>query len=189
MRLSHPTNYVGIVNFYKNKDNAKHVIRAVRLLGYVPVVLHCEDVHWIAKAFQSPIRHWIGTGSEWNVIDIGAPRIPQFLLDNPRQRWFLICYSMQSFTYYSMRMNISRLPEKAFYLELGRNGEHYWRNHEFAFKKEDNNLFSRTDLKQILISNTDATIQRAMYKNSILTQYHPERTLEGIEEILTFLQN
>ena len=189
LRLSHHTNYVGVINFYKNKDNAKHVIRAIRILGYVPLVLHCEDPDWTTKAFQSPIRHWIATGSEWNVIDLGAPRMPRFLLDNERQRWFLICYSMQTFAYHSMRMNISKLKERAFYLEVDRNGAHYWRNHEYAFKKLDNSLFSRHDLKNISVSPTDSTIQRAEYKNSILTQYHPERTLEGLEEILMFLQS
>jgi len=163
-------------------------VRAIRLLGYVPLVLDCDDAKWKQKAYQSPIRHWICTGSEWNVIDLDAPRLPQFLLDNVRQRWFLICYSMQTFGYYSLRLNIGRLPERAFYLEMAQNGTHYWRNHEYAFRKQDNNLFSRTDLKNIALFSDDV-ISRAEYKNAIMTQYHPERTLEGLEEILLFLQS
>lgn len=181
-RLAEPICKVGVISCYKNPSLISNLTRALRLLGASPIVFRAANSNWEYVARNSKIRHWIVSGSEWNVKDAGAPRIPPDLVLDPSKRWFFVCYSMQSILH-QLGGRIQRLPEYKKGVETI-DGRMYWRNHGWGFDKDGvDNL--RLDTP---VFAPDGFLMRCSLGNAVLTQYHPERTLEGIEELNWFLK-
>ena len=168
---------VGIINCYKSIDNIVHVLQALQELGHDCTVVDAKEVSSVLPS--SPIRHWIGTGSEYDVHDVDAPRISETIANYTEKRFLLICYSMQSFLVHAHNCTITRMPsEKQAHECLHFNS--IWRNHKWAFKPFDiaSPSFSNAQVFD------DGYVASLECQNILMTQYHPERTRDGIESIL-----
>ena len=180
---------VGILNCYRNAAHAQYVIEAVRHLGHIPVCVYVtrysmkETLDWV---HQSNIRHWIGTGSDYNVCDHDAPCYDESILRMRNKKFLLICYSMQSFLAHVCKCQITKLPSYVQEMQtIG--GVQLWRNHHFGFYKTD--VFSKKYSIQNVQTFADAIVMSATCGNVWMTQYHPERSKQGTFIVLqTFLQ-
>lgn len=180
--LCEPIRKVGVINCYKDSRNIATLVRAVRMLGCAPVVFDVSDPYWVHVARASPIQHWIASGSEWNVVELGAPKLPPSLLLDPQKHWFFVCYSMQS-VLHQLGARIHKLPLYKKEAEAI-DSRLYWRNHGWAFDSAGVQGLRLTDPMYA----KDGSLMRCLLGNAILTQYHPERTLEGLEEMRLFLR-
>jgi len=181
--LAEPIRKVGVINCYKTPSNISILTRAIRLLGASPIVFQVADPTWVSVAQSSAIRHWIVSGSEWNVKDNGAPRIPPDLMLDREKRWIFVCYGMQS-VLCSLGAEIYKLPEYKRAAETVE-GRLYWRNHGWGF--------DRSGVRNLRIAApvfaSDGILMRCYIGNAVLMQYHPERTLEGLEELRDFVRS
>lgn len=152
-----------------------YVEEALRTLGHTPVVFQINDDDLVTKIKDSTITHWIftGTGIAVSVLNPLAPKVPLDIFKLKEKRFLLICYSMES-VLHQMGYPINKRYEtkkERIYLD----GLRVYRNHRFYTP----------------VSALDSTIQRvhsyrgevmtAVYTNSVMTQWHPERTADGIQ--------
>ena len=183
--FSTPLRRVGVLDCFKDRRNLTTLLRAIRIVGGAPVVIRVTEDNWLSRIRNSPIRHWVVSGSEWNVTEHGAPRIFPSLLLHEHQRFLFICYGMQSLVF-QMGGRISKLPEKVQRVDevQGEGNGLFWRNHEWGFK-EDGMIRGIVEP----LYSSDGYFMRGFVGNAMLTQYHPERTLEGLEQMEAFLRS
>lgn len=165
---------IGIVDFSKRTKNNDSLQEALQILGHdIFVVHHSDDWYNIVKS--SHIKHWIMTGSAYDVFSSKSPQIDTRIEDLNKKLFLLICYSMESFLL-KKGYDLKRRERTKEAFMLNSNGRHIiaWRNH---------NTFISTDSLQSrirLLASYKNEIMTASYKNIMMTQWHPERTNDGI---------
>jgi hypothetical protein len=162
---------IGVVKVNTNT----YVEDAVRKLGHIPVVLQINDEDLVKKIKDSSISHWIftGTGIAVTVFNPLAPQVPLDIFKMKDKQFFLICYSMESVLYqmgYPIKKRYETKKER-FQLD----GLHVYRNHRFYTP------VSALDSKIQLVHSFRGEVMTAVYKNAVMTQWHPERTADGIQ--------
>lgn len=178
---------VGILNFHKHVYQVQPLLEAVKSLGHVPVVVPSNQQHDISYALHyietSSIRHWIGSGSEWNVDQSDSPKLDDSLLRMRNKKFFLICYSMQSFLHHVCGCSIQRMPQIVQKIEMVHSIP-LWRNHNYAFFKAELDRQKKYSLQNIQTFQ-DKFVMSLSCGNVWMTQYHPERTEYGVRVILS----
>jgi GMP synthase-like glutamine amidotransferase len=179
---------IGIVSMYPNIKDIKYVEDCIRLIGYKPYVLDLyhgirEKIFNIIK--RSNIIHWIFTGSPTFVTDRNAPQIPLDIYKLHDKKYMMICYSLESIAY-QLKLPISFRQDnkkELFELQINNKKMKLWRNH-YGYLSSHINIDPLEHTKSY-----DGECMVLHYKNSILLQFHPERTNDGIEFINKWINN
>jgi GMP synthase-like glutamine amidotransferase len=179
---------IGIVSLCPNIKHIKYVVNSIRELGYTPYILdlyHGDKLKIFNIIKKSKIYHWIFSGSSCSVIDRNAPQIPLDIYKLNNKKYMMICYSLESIAY-QLKLPISFRKEnkkELFELQVNNKKLKLWRNH-YGYLSSDINI---EPLQHIKSYNQECMI--LLYKNSILLQFHPERTHDGIEFINNWINN
>ena len=193
---------VGIIDMYKGHFGCMNVIYAFQTFGIKPTVYHIDDlielkINVVRLIAQSPIKHWVFTGSDQSIYEKESPQIPMNIFNIFGKKYLLLCYSMESalkqlgclvLKRYERKRELFKLNiQKTKVLLSGRehlfdnipNPAEYWRNHQYYTPV--------TNLNKLIyeVGSYRGELMIAFYKNAILTQYHPERTIAGKR----FMQN
>ena len=192
---------VGLVNLNPHIKDIQTLENACRSLGYRPLILDLtqltkEKVYLFIK--RSKIKKWIFSGSRLMVTDLCAPKIPLEIFNLENKEFMMICYSLQS-VIYQMDYPISyrkNNKKEVFDLYIDRKTiEHMnkqylfeniampmklWRNH-YAFFSPSHIINTNPNNDLIDLVSYDGECMMLFYKNSILLQYHPEKTNDGLQ--------
>jgi len=182
---------------YGSTTESNSVVDALYRLGHsVYVISHKGQtsdslLHQISR---SPIRRWILTGSDYHLHNEGAPKVPIGILDLPKQ-FLLICYSMESLITqcseaqlkerYENRKELFHLPNPTQRATPGlfdgiKTKMVLRRNHLWYFQSGTIAPFTE-------LASFRGEVMIAVYKNCLLTQFHPEKTPDGIKIIKNWL--
>lgn len=167
---------IGLLNMYKNVDDARHIREALSFFGKVDEIQYSES--WAFDIEKSTATHWFVSGSDSNVYDDNAPRLDIRMIFLPK-KFFLICYSMQSFLHHVLKQDIFQFYLMKFIEED--NGTLLWRNHSWGFKSLSHPLTS-------IETFADGIVKKCSFLNLTMRQYHPERTVDGLLEMKQFLE-
>jgi len=189
---------IGIVSLYPNIKDIKYIVNAINMLGYSPYVLDLvrstnRNIYNIIK--KSNIKYWIFSGSPSMVIDRTSPQVPLEIYNLADKEFMLICYSMES-VMYQMDIPISfRRQNKKEVIKLDINHiNHYivkysysyinvWRNHYGYISS----IINKSPFIELASYQGESMI--LLYKNSILVQFHPERTVDGLILIYNWINH
>jgi GMP synthase-like glutamine amidotransferase len=190
---------IGIVSLYPKQKDIQHVENAIKLLGYIPHIIDLahstqDKIYYHIK--NSDIKYWIFSGSPTSVIDKGSPQIPMEIFRLTAKRFMFICYSLES-VMFQLRYPISfrkELKKELFNLDVNitniknTNTSYLFENIYFPMKVWRNhygyvsNLIINNNLIQE-VASYEGESMILLYRNSILVQYHPERTNDGLKLI------
>ena len=190
---------IGIVSLYPKLKDIQNLENAIKILGYNPYVIDLahttpDKIYYYIK--NSWIKYWIFSGSPSTVIDKGSPQIPMELFKLTAKRYMFICYSLES-VMFQLKYPISfrkELKKELFDLDVSKTKINntkteylfkfinipmkVWRNH-YGFVS--NTIINNNLIKEVTSYEGESMI--LLYKNSILVQYHPERTKDGLKLI------
>lgn len=190
---------IGIVSLYPKQKDIQNLENAIRIIGYTPYIIDLahtipDKIYFFIK--NSPIKHWIFSGSPSMVIDRGSPQIPMDIFKLTNKQYMFICYSLES-VMYQLKYPISfrrELKKEVFKLDISpnkiqRTNTSYlfeniifpmkvWRNHYGFVSKSYVNTNLITE-----VASYEGESMILLYRNSILVQYHPERTNDGLKLI------
>ena len=177
---------IGLVNMNPTKK-PEVFIQTLHSLHCFIHVLDCSemDSNEILKSIQeSPIQKWIFTGSPSSVYDTNVPTVPIQILDMSEKKFFLICYSMESALIQLGYPVIKRIENKKEEFILHHNIDmlvdpaKLYRNHQYYTPFSDNGIF---------IANYESEAMIAVFKNSVMTQFHPEKTEDGTQMLFKWI--
>ena len=189
---------IGIVSLYPNIKCIKYLVNAINILGYNSYVLDLvrstnRNIYNIIK--KSNIKYWIFSGSPSMVIDRSSPQVPLEIYNLEDKEFMLICYSMESVAYQmDIPITFRRQNKKeVFKLDIN-NVDHnivkychnfinVWRNHYGYISS----LINKNPFTEIASHQGESMI--LLYKNSILIQFHPERTVDGLILIYNWINH
>ena len=191
--------YVAVVSMYMKETGPEHVLNAISELGYIPILYDPRTTDIASTLTTSKIKYWVFTGADLAVNNPGSPSVPIDALDaNADKRFFLICYSMESaLNQLGHKLHDRTLRRKENFqlpYDIDRathqdqadlfvnvpNPMTVWRNHSW---------FVVVDPKSPAVIATHQN-ETMMYlrKNAVMTQFHPERTADGKQLLLNWLQ-
>jgi len=201
---------IGIVSLYPKLKDIEKLASSIKIIGHIPHIIdlahtHPDKIYYYIK--NSNIKHWIFSGSPLSVIEKNSPQIPMEIFRLISKRFMFICYSLES-VMFQLKYPISfrkELKKEIFKLDINKNkikntNTEYlfnhinfpmkvWRNH-YGFVPSNlikSNLLSNSNLSEVASYEGESMI--LLYKNSILIQYHPERTLDGIILIKNWIKH
>jgi len=188
---------VGIVDMYGSANKCRHLIKAINeVTGSEPVVIEGYNVVSSKTVYDyikaSPIKHWLFSGGGHPVTDINAMQVPLRVTALHGKKIMMICYSMESLLF---QMNVpvqTRYVKKTEMFNLRPNKDcplfkdiklpaQVYRNHIRYFIK--NQIVSPVTL--VASYNGEAMV--ALYKNSTLVQFHPEKSIDGKKMLANWL--
>jgi GMP synthase-like glutamine amidotransferase len=191
---------VGVISMYTDKNMHHYITDALLSIGYQSHVIHFDnptDVYNTIK--NSTIKKWIFSGSSLTVNADGSPQVPLKIFNIKNKEFLLICYSMESALYqlkistlkkryenkkedFNLNINIKLVKElnKEYLLNGLKNPMKLYRNHHWYFKAN-----IKSDMFEIAKYRGESMM--IIYKNTIMTQFHPERTDDGILLIKNWL--
>jgi GMP synthase-like glutamine amidotransferase len=174
---------VGIVNMYSYK--LRHYLpNALASIGYDITVVESDD-NYIDIIKSSPITHWIFTGSDLDVMKKKSPVLDLDILKMKNKRFLLICYSMES-VLQQLGCHLIKRPnaiKERFDLVMNGVQLRAYRNHYTYVVPESIKRGMR------LLATYKGDTMTVSYKNLMMTQWHPERTVDGIKMIDDWLKN
>ena len=188
---------IGIVDMYGSTSELDSVVNALARLGHSAYVINHKGetsdtlLHQIRR---SPIRRWILTGSDYHLHDEGAPKVPLGILDLTKH-FLLICYSMESLIAqvsqaqikerYIHRKEIFHMPNP---MQRATPGLFDGIKQQMVLRRNHLWYFPTGTIAPLTeIGAFRGEIMIAMYKNCLLTQFHPEKTLDGVKMIKNWL--
>ena len=147
----------------------------------VIVISHMSD--WLGAIKSSRIKRWFLTGSAYDVLRAGAPQVSLEILTLTNKRFFLICYSMESLLLQLGCRLIKRRKNarEHFSLLMGGNRLDAWRNHHTYVVPDSLKPGMRC------LAAHDGETMTVEYKNTMMTQWHPEKTEDGVRFLRDWL--
>jgi hypothetical protein len=197
---------IGIVSLYPNIKCIHKLENAIKILGYKPHIIDLvhntqDKIYYYIK--NSYIIYWIFSGSPLSVVDKKSPQIPMDLFKLLSKKYMFICYSLES-VMFQLKFPVSirhDLKKELFKLDVNKNNinktnteylfkninfpMNVWRNHYGYIA--NNILLNNNQIKDIVSYEGESMI--LLYKNSILVQYHPERTSDGLRLIDNWIRH
>lgn len=196
---------IGIVSLYPKLKDIQNLENAIKILGYKPHIIDLahstpDKIYYHIK--NSDIKHWIFSGSPTSVIDKGSPQVPMDIFRLIGKRFMFICYSLES-VMFQLRYPISFrkvLKKELFPLNVSRgkirktNTEYLFENINFPMKVWRNHYGYVSDLiinNKLIeeVASYEGESMILLYRNSILVQYHPERTNDGLKLINNWIRH
>ena len=195
MRISMPSigMRVGVVNMYTAENGAEQILSALDKLHHTSFLLKGdqfseEELFGFIK--RSPIKNWIFSGSKMDIHQ-GGPRVPKKLLGLDK-RFLLICYSMESLATQlcdCTDMLKKRHTNKHEFFRLEK--PDYWLfdgiRDEMVLKRNHHWYLESGKLPVYEIASYRGELMIAGVKNSLLMQFHPEKTADGLKMIKNWL--
>ena len=184
---------------YGSTTELDSVVNALARLGHSAYVIdHKEESSetLLQQIRRSPIRHWILTGSDYHLHDEGAPKVPLGILDLPKL-FLLICYSMESLISqvspaqikerYKHKKEIFRLPNPS---HRGTPGLFDGIKQQMVLRRNHLWYFPTGTIAPFTeIAAFRGEVMIAIYKNCLLTQFHPEKTPDGVKILKNWLES
>lgn len=170
---------VGLVNLYSKPKGAQYLRDALHLLDLDIEEYSIDSANFVSNIKSSRIKHWIFSGSDSDVQKPKSPQIPLELFDIPTKKFFLICYSMESLVFQLGFPVLRRANKAKGFIQL--HDMLVWRNH---YSYSPSNTI-HLPIKALESYNGD--LMTATYKNALLTQWHPERSPDGILFLLKWI--
>ena len=191
---------IGLVNMNPTKKIPETFLRTLHSLSCRVHWIHCndyskEEIRDIIESSQ--IRKWIFTGSPANVYDVKSPQVSLDLLNLANKELFLICYSMESILHQLGIPVIKRTVNKKEFFTLdtiptkvcssslqglSKRGT-FMRNHHYYTPSE-----ATQGIQGItLLASHENEAMILSYKNSILTQFHPEKSDDGKQILFNWI--
>ena len=178
---------------YSTLYGCRYLIHAIQSLGYRTHVLDGvrsspEDIHRTIK--QSAVTHWIFSGSPTSVLASDAPQVPLSVLRMKDKRIMCLCYSMESVLVqlgYSLKdygskqtdvFSLSKLIEHPLF--IGIKDPMVMRRHHRQY------ISSSAPLD--LLSSYKGQAMIVLLKQTVLIQFHPEKSVDGKKLLLNWLQ-
>lgn len=182
---------VGIINYMKR--DFPTIERKLTEMGHTVEIYDYTENHYDIM-LKSDIKHWFFTGSPMDITSPFAPQLDKRILGLNGKRVFLICYSMESILgqlgcklVKHERNRKRKLEFDLLYKNYLTNGLSSpidaWRNHETFIPV--NSL--RPSIK--LMSEYNGKVMTAIYRNAVMTQWHPEHTEDGRTMISNWLNH
>ena len=196
---------IGIVSLYPKQKDIHNLENAIKILGYKPHIIDlahstADKIYYHIK--NSWIKYWIFSGSPSSVIEKSSPQIPMEIFRLTSKKFMFICYSLES-VMYQLKYPISirkELKKEIFKLDVSKSKikkthteylfesinfpMKVWRNH-YGFVSDkivNNNLI-------LEVASYEGESMILLYRNSILVQYHPERTKDGLKLIDNWIKH
>lgn len=182
---------VGIFN-YMTRDNIK-LFKTMEELGFEMDIYDYKENHYdIMK--KSNIKHWIFTGSPMDVNHDASPQIDKRILGMNDKKVFLICYSMESVLEQlgCKLIKRERNRKKITFLDILYNNYltkeiipplRTWRNHETYIPVNSLKPNIRLQMQH------KGEVMTCLYKNAVMTQWHPEHTEHGKQLFLNWFNH
>jgi GMP synthase-like glutamine amidotransferase len=173
----------------KDRSYINALVDAVEELGATPHIINgttLSEQELLTTIQRSPIRHWILSGSRYNIHHPGVPVVPMELFKTDK-RFLMICYSMESVLVqlgFPIRERYINRKE-SFNLSIPKEYQTHplfkgipssmrgWRDHRYYFPRDV------LTPPVYLLSSYNGEAMIATYKNAVLIQYHPEKTKDG----------
>ena len=182
---------VGIFNYMKR--SGIQLEKSIKELGFDIVMYDYTENHYEIMR-KSNIKHWIFTGSPMNVNADRAPQIDIRILNMKNKKVFLICYSMESVLGQLGCRLVKRERNQKKIIFLGILYNNFltkglsspiraWRNHETYVPV--NSLKNSIRLQM----QFEGEVMTCLYKNSVMTQWHPEHTEDGKQLFLNWFNH
>ena len=169
---------IGVVDMYKDKSHS-YLPMVLVSMGYeVTVIDYKED--WLDIIKTMRIKTWFMTGSEYDVLSPTAPKIDLEILNLKNKRFFLICYSMESVLIQLGCKGIKRKKAIREFFHLTDKVEAYRYHHTYIVPDT-----LKPGMR--LLATYKGDVMTVQYKNLMMTQWHPERTPDGIEYVKKWL--
>jgi GMP synthase-like glutamine amidotransferase len=167
--------HVGILNMYSHKLQ-NYLPKALDSIGCRYTIVEFDENH-VENIRRSRITRWILTGSDNNVMNKTAPQLDLKLLKMHDKRFMLICYSMESIL---MQLGCHLIKRRNnvkeyFDLEFGGTTIKVFRNHYTYILPDSLKRGMR------LLATYKGDTMNVEYKNTVMVQWHPERTADGIQ--------
>ena len=183
---------------YGSPYGCHYLVNAIVALKQKPHVIDGfnkkeEDVYIYIK--NSPITHWIFSGSPHSVVCKESTQVPLKVLTLKTKRFMMVCYSMESVLlqlhYPLQKRSIDKkepfkltLPVefKNSPLFMGIKNPSIMRRHHICY-------FPNNVIKEPiqLIAQYNGEVMVATYKNSTFIQFHPEKSPDGKKLIMNWL--
>ena len=174
---------VGIVNMNRYGEPT-HLVDAIEKLGHTTHIIGPSE-NLVSVIRKSSIDYWFFTGSSYDVLSPISPQIDVGIFDLKDKHLFLICYSMES-ALFNLGYKLLKKPRtnRRIFDIVSSYGKriHVWKSHDTYVPVSIN-----PKLKPMARYNDE--IMTIVYKNAIMTQWHPERTTDGILVMREWLQN
>ena len=188
---------VGIVNMYSTLYGCRYLIHAIQSLGYRTHVLDGvrSSQKDIADAIKhSSVTHWIFSGSPTYVIAPDAHQVPLSVLGMKEKRIMCLCYAMESVLmqlgyaikdYGSIQTDVIRLPiMKPHALFDGIKDPMVMRRKHRRYGSS-----SAIHAPLHLLASYKGQAMIAVFKQTTLIQFHPEKSVDGKKLLLNWLQS
>lgn len=195
---------VGVVDMYPSSVGCWYLIQAVIELGYVPVVLHMNDIIRDKQSLSrligmSGIKYWIFSGSPLAVHNKSSLQIPLKVFGLKGKEFLLICYSMESVLkqlgfdvvrrlenkkeYFNLRVQKTKaiIYDKEYLFKGIQDPIRAWRNHHYYTP-------ALRDSNVVELASYRGELMIAFYNNLLFTQFHPERSYEGRKLMRNWLE-
>jgi len=174
---------VGLVNMNRFGEPT-HLIHSIEKLGHeTKVIGHSAGLVSIIR--KSPIKYWFFTGSSYDVLSPISPQIDVGLFELKDKHLFMICYSMES-ALYNLGYKLQKKPRtnRRIFDIVSSDGHkiRVWKSHDTYVPVSLNHKLKP-------ISRYNDEIMTIKYKNAIMTQWHPERTTDGVLLIRDWIEN
>jgi len=173
---------IGVVNMCGKKNGCSFLVKTIESMGYrVAVIEKDQPILQLIKA--SRIRRWIFTGVTMHMQE-APPPVPMEIFSIPGKIFLLICYSFESALQQYGYPLMNRYVTKTEFTKLAIDTRHpifkdiptpmrIYRNHAYYIPSKG----MRSPMR--LVSSYDGEAMIVMYKNALLTQFHPERSSHG----------
>lgn len=190
---------IGIVDMYGTPHGLRYIVGAVVSLGCEPFLLNGtrKSAELVESIQRSDIRHWICSGSPTRVTDPDSPQIPMELLGLNDKRFLMICYSMES-VLVQLGVPIRKRREnrkESFHLSIPR----FFAAHPLfegvrdpMILRRNHHWYFETDAIEppvMLVASYRGEAMIVLYKNAVLAQHHPERTVDGRRFLWNWLRS
>jgi GMP synthase-like glutamine amidotransferase len=175
--------HVGILNMYSHKlDN--YLSKALDSIGYDYTIIEFDE-DYMDVIRRSRITHWILTGSDYNVMNKTTPQLDLKLLTMKNKRFMMVCYSMESILLQLGCHLIKRRNnvKEYFNLDIDDTTIKAFRNHYTYIVPDSLKRGMR------LLATYKGDTMNVEYKNALMTQWHPERTADGIQFMKEWLKS
>ena len=172
---------VGVIDFYHPRKGISPLLESLTKLGYKAKVISGESVN-VKQIQESPIKKWIMSGAHRNALT-DEYQVPQQITKLKDKEFLLICYSMESFLH-SMGYPIFCRKEnkKETILLKFPEEQKVFRNH-YCYVPT-----FKLDSRIKLINSYRGETMTALYKNITMTQWHPEKSADGLQFLASWLR-
>jgi GMP synthase-like glutamine amidotransferase len=178
---------VGVIVMCGHKGGCNVLINVLKEMGYRPALFFIETINIYESIVESKIKYWILSGTRLNASVEKTPAVPMEIFSIPKKRFFLICYSFESalvqYGYtlvnrYEAKTEFTKITIKPSYEKLPLfkdipNPMRIFRNHHLYIASKQ----VKYPMREISSYRGEAMI--IVYKNALLTQFHPERSVQG----------